>query len=161
MFDREITLNRFLLGSFDQVVADIPADRLAERPPGSGHPPVWVLGHLAIVAEMGQTLLGGQLQHPQWMPLFGPGSSDDVTTTEGVTKDHLVQAIRAGYLKVSELLVATPTEVLNRPHGVTILDGTPIETVADIEAHLLTTHFAFHLAQLSGWRRAAGLGPLI
>jgi hypothetical protein len=161
MFDREIKFNQFLLGYFDKVVADIPADRIAERGSGGGHPPVWVLGHLAIVAEMGQTLLGGRLDHREWVPLFGPRSSDEVPNAERFSKVELVELVRTGYPKLRELMQATPSDVLNRPHGVEVLHGTPIETVADAEVHLLTTHFAFHLAQLSGWRRAAGNGPLL
>ena len=32
-----------------------------------------------------------------------------------------------------------------------------LPTVGDLLAHLLTTHSAYHLGQLSTWRRAAGL----
>ena len=40
MFESEITLNEFLLDSFNSVVADVPADRIFEKSPGNGHPPV-------------------------------------------------------------------------------------------------------------------------
>ncbi len=161
MFDREIKFNRFLLGYFDQVVADIPADQICERAPGGGHPPLWVLGHLAIVAEMGQSLLGGQMQHPDWVAVFGPGSSDEVIDAGVFAKDEFVAQIQREYPKLCEMLQVAQSSNLEQSHGVQLLDGTPIETVADMEAHLLTTHFSFHLAQLSGWRRAAGKGPVI
>lgn len=161
MFDRDIKLNQFFLAYFEEVIADIPANRITERAPGNGHPPVWVLGHLAIVGEMGQVPLGGQLQHPEWAPLFSPGSSDEVPGADQFAKDDLVQVIHTAYPKLGELLKNAPSEVLDQPHTVELLKGSSIETVADLEVHVLTTHFAFHLAQLSGWRRAAGLGPLV
>ena len=161
MFDRDLKFNQFLLNYFDKVVADIPADRIAERSGGTGHPPLWVLGHLAIVAEMGQMILGGEMQHPEWVPVFGPGSSDDVENPSNYNKDELVQLVRSEYPKLATMLPAAPAERLDAPHGIELLEGTLIETVADIQVHLLTTHFAFHLAQLSGWRRAEGNGPLI
>ena len=161
MAARESKLNRFLLGYLDMVTADIPTERLAERAPGGGHPPIWVLGHLAICAEMGQQALGGVMVHPDWVAKFGPGSSDDITDADGCTKDELVAMIKQGYVQLGEMFAAADEEHLAKPHGLAILDGTPIETIADIVAHLLTTHFSFHLAQLSGWRRGAGLGPLI
>lgn len=161
MFDREITLNRFLLGYFDKVVADIPDDRIAERAPGGLHPPVWVLGHLAIVGEMGLMLLGGELQHPEWIERFGPQSSDEVEDADPHSKAEFVEVVRTAYPKLCEMLLDTPQERLDAPHGLELLEGTPIETVGDLSAHLLTTHFSFHLAQLSAWRRAAGNGPLL
>lgn len=161
MFERESHLNHFLMGYFDQVVADIPADRITERGPGGLHPPVWILGHLAIVGEMGQMLLGGSLEHPEWMPIFGPGSSDDVQDAGRFTKGDLVQVIYDAYPKVCEMAAAASVERLQQPHGFELLNGTPIQTVGDLTTHGLTAHFALHLAQLSAWRRADGKGPLM
>lgn len=50
--------------------------------------------------------------------------------------------------------------LLNRPHGSPSLTGTPIVSIADMIAMLLTNHFAFHLSQLSSCRRSAGHAPL-
>lgn len=161
MFDREAKFNQFLLGYFDKIVADIPADQITERGPGGLHPPVWVLGHLAICAELGQMLLGGELKHRDWVEVFGPQSSDDVNDAGKYSKDKFVQVIRDEYPKLAGMLGESPQERLDQPHGIDVLDGSGIETVADAEVHLLTTHLAFHLAQLSGWRRASGKGPLL
>lgn len=161
MFDQDIKLNRFLLNYFDQIVADIPADRIAEPAQGGGHPPLWVLGHLAIVGEMGQAMLGGRMMHPEWVEMFGPGSSDQVSEPTRFSKKEFVDCIRSGYPKLCAMLAAAPKEALDVPHGVELLSGTHIETAADLQSHLLTSHFSFHLAQLSAWRRGAGKGPII
>lgn len=161
MFTREIKLNRFLLNYFDKVAADIPDDKLADRARGAGHPPVWVLGHLAICAELGQALLGGELQNEAWVPVFGPRSSDEVTGAENYSKDTFVKHIHSEYAKLRDMVAVAPAERLDQPHGVDVLEGSLVETVGDLQAHLLTTHFSFHLAQLSGWRRAMGGEPLV
>lgn len=160
MFETETTLNQFLLQGFEKVVADIPADRINERPPGNGHPPLWVLGHLAICVEMGHTLLGEELTHKNWAIAFGPGSSDDVKNPEKYSRDEFVDAIVNGYPKLCAAAKQGSADSLAEPHGLDLLANTAIKTRGDLLAHLLTTHLSFHLAQLSGWRRAAGHGPL-
>lgn len=160
MFETEITLNRFLLEYFDKIVADIPQDRLAERPAGNGHPPVWLLGHLALCAEFGLKIFGTPIEHPQWMEIFGPGSSDDVPNAEQYHKEDFVAIIRQGYPRLNEAAKHAHPEAMNQPHGFGLLENTPIETIGEMVAHLMTTHFAIHLAQLSGWRRASGKSAL-
>ena len=59
MFEREIAVNQYLLGYFANVAADMPDDSLFYPSVGHGHPPIWIMGHLAITGEMGQSLLGG------------------------------------------------------------------------------------------------------
>lgn len=161
MFERESLLNTVLLQQFQLVANDIPSDRIYEPGPGNGHPPVWVLGHLALCAEFGQNHCGGSLTHPEWMSAFGPGSSDQMEDTGQFHRDELVAGIIDGYPRFAELAQQTDEESMSRPHGVPQLDNTPLNTVGELVSHLLTSHFAFHMAQLSGWRRAAGHPPLI
>lgn len=160
MFETEATLNQFLLQGFQRIVADIPADRINERPVGNGHPPLWVLGHLAICVEMGETLLGGTMTHPEWASAFGPGSSDQVVNPGQYSMEQFIDAIVEGYPKLCAAAQKASAESLNQPHSVELLFGTAIKTRGHLMAHLLTTHLSFHIAQLSGWRRAAGHGPL-
>lgn len=156
MFERECMLNEFLIEGFRATVRDIPAERLYERAPGNGHPPVWVPGHLAICSELGQKLCGGAWAHQEWLRTFGPGSSDEIEDTGQFTKPQLTQIITEGYPVFAELTCKADESALAGPHGISLLEGLRVQTVGDVVAHLLTSHFAFHLAQLSGWRRAAG-----
>lgn len=160
MFERESLLNQFLLDGFKAIVKDIPAERMYEPAPGHGHPPVWILGHLAICAELGQKLCGNSIAHPDWLQTFGPGSSDNIADTGEFQLVELAGAIVEGYPVFAELAGETNASDLSASHGVALLEGSRIETVGDLISHLLTTHFSFHLAQLSGWRRAAGHPPL-
>lgn len=156
MFEREITLNQFLLKGFNDIVADIPADRIYDQAPGNGHPPVWVLGHLAICGELGEKFSGGEISHPDWLPQFGPGSSNEIEDKGLYSKDELVAAIHSSYSRFADLATQLPEESTAGLHGIELLDGTPIKSVGDLIAHLFSSHFSFHLAQLSAWRRAEG-----
>ena len=160
MFETETTLNSFLISGLQKVMADIPEDRINERAPGNGHPPLWVLGHLALVAEMGEKMLGGSIQHMSWIPVFGPGSPDDVPEPEKYSRSEMIDLIVTAYPRLCTTAQNADQSILSQPHGVELLADTEIVTVGDLIAHILTSHVAFHLAQLSTWRRAAGHGPL-
>ncbi len=161
MFGREIALNRFQLGYFEKIVADIPAESFAQRGAGGGHPPVWIVGHLAIVGETATRLVGGEEPtHPEWLPLFGPRSSDEVPDAERFGKQELVEALHVAYAQLHSQAAGMTDELASRPHALALLKGTPIESNGDLLAHVLTSHFALHLGQLSCWRRAAGHEPL-
>lgn len=156
----ERSINQFFRDTIHRLMEDIPEDKINERPAGNGHPPLWILGHLAICAEFGEALLGEQMQHPDWVAVFGPGSSDDVANPDQFSASEFISVIDSAYPRLMDLIDRTPQEQLQATHGVELLKGGAIVTMADLEMHLLTSHFAFHTAQLSGWRRAAGLGPL-
>ena len=86
MFENEIAINELQLRQFAMTAPDIPEEDLYHPSIGHGHPPIWIMGHLAITAEMGQRMLGGTVRHPQWVRLFGRGSSDIVSPQDGLTK---------------------------------------------------------------------------
>lgn len=160
MFENEIAVNELMLNWFNKVAKEIPDDLLFHPSAGHGHPPVWIMGHLTIVGEMGQRTLGGTIVHPEWLRLFGPGSSDIVPQSETMTKTALVSAVTESYNQLRTLASGTDAEKMARPHTVAMLDGSPIKTVGQCVSHVLTSHFSFHLAQLSCCRRTAGFGPL-
>ncbi len=160
MFTSQRPLNAFLRSSIHTLMKDIPAERINERAPGNGHPPLWILGHLAICAEFGEALLGKEMEHPEWVAVFGPGSSDEVQNPESYSLKEIMDVIDQGYPRLMDLLDETSADALNANHEVELLKGSELVSVGDLQTHLLTSHIAFHAAQLSGWRRAAGFGPL-
>jgi hypothetical protein len=160
MFETDITINRHQMRLFDKTVADLAEESLFAPSPGHGHPAAWVMGHLAIVGELGQSMLGGNVTHREWLRLFGPGSSDAVAPAPGLTKQTLVDAVTAAYDGLQKAAAGADPEAMRAPHAVKVLEGTPIETLGQCISHLLTSHFGFHLSQLSSCRRAAGFGKL-
>lgn len=160
MYEQEIKLNQFVMDSFSKVMADIPADRINERPAGNGHPPLWVLGHLAICVELGHLMLGTPIKTTEWMPVFGPGSSDTIENPEAYDAADLINKVKEGYAGLCTAAAGADAEALAAPNEIDLLEGSVLVTRGDLLSHLLTTHFAFHVAQLSAWRRAAGHAPL-
>ena len=160
MSNRDEQINRFLLDAFQQVLADVPESRIGEPAPGGGHPPVWILGHLAICAELGLANFGIEMKHPHWVEIFGPGSSDKIANADEYSIGEFQDVILSGYPRLADECSNADDQHMNVPHGLALLDGTSIQTRGDLLTHLLTSHFSFHLAQLSHWRRASGHGPL-
>jgi hypothetical protein len=156
MLDNAIAINEFQLALFDRTVADVAETSLYSPGAGHGHPPVWILGHLALCAELGQQILGGGITHREWLSLFGPGSSDRVEPRAEFTREMFAAAIRDGYRELRRQAAVAETEYLGQPHGIQLFKGTPIQTVGHAVELLLTNHFGFHLSQLSSCRRAAG-----
>ena len=160
MFQRETLLNQFALNYIDMLAADVNNENLHTRPVDSGHSPLWVLGHLAICAELGIRMLGGEIEHREWLPLFAPGTKDEFESSDGHSVETLMAAIRTSYPKLCELANNADAELLDQPHNVELLQQTVLKTVGDVIAHLISTHVTFHIAQLSAWRRAQGQAPL-
>lgn len=160
MFENDIVINEFQLKQFETIMADLPEDALFTPGQGHGHPPAWILGHLAIVGEMGQTFLGGNVSHPEWVEKFGPGSTDQIPPDPALTRDTLITANISAYETLRSLAAkATPAD-MDQPHPVELLHGTPIQTVRHLITLMLTNHFGFHLAQLSSCRRERGNAAL-
>ncbi|QDV63541.1 DinB family protein [Crateriforma conspicua] len=161
MFTRERTNNEFQLDHFAKVSRDLTEDSLFEHFPGHGHSPAWILGHLAICAELGQHMLGGSLTHPEWVERFGPNSVDTGKPDAILSLSLMTNAVIDGYRDLRAMAGSvTDNSRLDSPHGVPVLTGTQIVSVADMIALLLTNHFAFHLSQLSSCRRSAGHAAL-
>lgn len=156
MFDNEIAINKLQIGLFEKITAEIPDEDLFRPSPGHGHPPVWILGHLAITGQMGQSLLGGEMSLPDWVELFGPGSSDAINEDPALTASSLHVAVVDAYDLLQKMAAEAKPLELVRPHEFDLFRDTPIQTIGQLVALLLTNHFGFHLAQLSSCRRAAG-----
>lgn len=160
MFDNEIVINRVQLAYFARIAVDLAPERHFEAAAGHGHSPAWIVGHLAIVGEMGCSLLGEPIKHEDWLPLFGPGSPPLIEPSEAFALESQVKCVRTAYSDLQRLAVAAEPKRLAEPHGFDLFEDTPIQTVSHLVSVLLTNHFSFHLSQLSSCRRSAGGAPL-
>lgn len=161
MFETMLPLFDFALGYCRRLAADIREDEMSLQPVAGVHTPVWILGHLATTLDYGLKPLGQpMLCSKRWHVQFGPGSSDTAKLEAPPTKEELLQAIAAGHAALLAASITADPVAMNQPHGLAVLANSPIQTVGDLIAHLMTTHFATHLGQLSVWRRVTGRPPL-
>lgn len=141
-----------------RLTADVSDADLYKQPAPGMNPAGWLLGHLALSNDFALSIMGEATVCPaEWSQWFGPKS---VPLAEGMPrpkKNEFLSMIETGYAKVSAALAKGPApDKLAAPNPIDFLRG-PLPTAGDLLAHLLTTHVATHLGQLSAWRRAAGL----
>ena len=162
MFEQLPTLYEFQLRYLQLIAADLHDDDLGSAPFPGANPPVWILGHLAICTDYAAGLLGEKPQCPRpWHKYFAPGTSPAEVPQPYPTKAELLAAIKNGHERASAALATADLEALNQPHSIELLKPTNLKTNADVLCHLMATHPAFHVAQLSACRRGKGLGPVV
>jgi uncharacterized damage-inducible protein DinB len=157
MYDRELRLYRFLLDYCRGLIADIDDSKLRGGAAENMNTPQWLLGHLAICTDYTLQLAGLAKRCPdEWHKWFGPGSKPEQVPSPGPTKAELFAALETGHKLVDEAAPKFTEEQLAGPHQIAFLLPY-MPTKADLVSHLLTTHEATHLGQLSAWRRRMGM----
>ena len=161
MFERESKLCAFAVSYCQKLVQDIPEEKLAIQPaPGMNHP-AWVLGHLAIVGDMGLRMLGQPMQCPrEWRRLFGAGSTPVTDRAAYPSRDELLQSIQTIYPTLAAAARESPASITEVPHTAPFFRE-ELPLVGDLVGHLMTVHFAMHLGQVSAWRRTQGLAGVL
>ena len=159
MFENESTLVTFCCDYLSTLSSDLSdADLNTET---SGKTPKWILGHLRVVADMPRPMVGLEPELTEnWITSYGPGSKPGIADAPAFQVAPLVTETIAAY---KELLLASrdaDAEAMALPHGLALLDGTVLKTRGDLLSHILSTHFSFHLAQLSACRQAKGMAAL-
>lgn len=161
MFAQETTLFRFMLGYLQNLMADFDERELNKPVAGAINPPAYILGHLAISNDFTLQLLGqANVCPPEWHAAFGPGSTPDGMEIAYPSKQELLDAIQRGHARVCESVKTAMPEPMSQPQNFPFFAGTPIKTVGDCVALLMTTHFSLHIGQLSLMRRQCGRPPL-
>ena len=161
MFEREVTLNEFNRFYLRNLLAELPKSSLDDVAFEGAHSLRWILAHLAIAADYGILQFAEPMVMPaEWHKAYGPESQPGSHADVLPTKAELVAAIDQGYSQLVNLALDASVETMNEPHSVGLLSNTPLKTKGDIVAHILATHFATHIGQLSVLRRMTGKKPL-
>lgn len=157
MFEHGRALNEFLVNYLENLVRDLEEPDL-DLPPFAGlNPPRWILGHLAVNNDYALRIFGGRFQCPkEWHRSYARGTTSSSPTVVDASKELLMERIRSGFAELRQRTEAADPDAMSRPHSIPFLEATPIKTVGQVVTHLLTTHPATHLGQLSAWRRATG-----
>jgi DinB superfamily len=162
VFERELTLYKFNLNYLRLLTADLAESDMEAAAFEGANPPVWILGHLAVCTDYAARQLGLEPACPrEWHKQFAPGTKPSDLQPALPTKAELMAAIENGHRRASQAAPGASAEAMSQPHTVELLTPTNLKTNGDVLAHLMTTHIAFHLAQLSACRRRAGKGPIV
>ena len=161
MFEREMRLNGLMHAYLLRLLADFDDAQLAIPIAPGGNPPAWILAHLAVANDYALRMLGeSRLAPAQWHKRFARGQAPNEADGPVPSKAELLETLEEGRRKLAIAAPKADATRMNERQTVDIFQGTPIETVGDVVAHLLTTHLALHLGQLSAWRRTQGNAPL-
>ena len=137
-------------------VADVPEDDMNVQPDGVANHPSWILGHLTLVCQM----LGGVVGLSPWLPddwahRFGPGS-EAVGGGKYLPKREALAYLHTAGIRLSAAVNTLDDAQLDAPFPVQqYIDVFP--TVRHALTQVLVGHTAFHVGQLSVWRKAMGL----
>jgi hypothetical protein len=164
MFEHEASLYAFLLSYARQLVGGVADDQMTAQPAGLAlNHPAWILGHLGLSCDYALSMLGQPGIGPKdWLALFGPGTQPQSDRSIYPTKEELLAVLERGHQAVLEALPGADPTALAKPHGIPIAflkEACP--TKGHVICHLLTTHEATHIGQLSAWRRAMGLSGVL
>jgi hypothetical protein len=162
VLERELTLYKFNLNYLKLLAADIAESEMSVTPFAGANPPLWILGHLAVATDYAGKMLGLERACPRdWHVKFAPGSKPADLQAPLPSKSDLMAAIENGHRRVAEAAPGASRDVLDKPHEVELLKPTNLKTNGDVLAHLMCTHIAFHLAQLSACRRHSGKSAFV
>jgi DinB superfamily len=157
MFERELRLNGFMYGTLQRLLADVDEAGFQRPLCEGGNSPAWTLAHLAVVNDAALRNLGAERVAPvEWHKRFRPGASPKDDAAPLPTKAEVLETLETGRRRIAEAVTKVDPEKMSQPHNVEILKDTPLKTLGDVMDHLLTTHFAFHVGQVSAWRRLDG-----
>jgi hypothetical protein len=155
------------LGSFEntldflrRLVADVPEESMTCQPFGATNHPAWTIGHVLYSFQ----LIAGEMGLEAWLPVawekqFGTGSVPSATRADYPSKAELLALLADGERRIRERLVALGESGLAGPLP-DVRYRHIFPTLGHAVLHVLTSHAAAHVGQVSVWRRVAGLGPL-
>ena len=138
-------------------VADVAAAEMSAQPKGILNHPAWVIGHLTHACQM----LSGTLGVPPWLPgdwaaRYGTGSVPVADAGRYEAKDAALAMLRDAQLRLTRAVEPLDDRRLDQPFP----DPSYREVFPTIR-HALTQvmvgHAAFHVGQVSVWRKAMGL----
>ncbi|MBX3422146.1 MAG: DinB family protein [Pirellulaceae bacterium] len=161
MFESEANLNRFLRQYLKLVTSDLSEEQLDQAPISGFHSVRWILCHLAIAGDMGLLMAGRNKHSPSgWRKAYGPGSDGQIHPQFRPTKQEALSLLTEIYEDLSGAVQMCSPDMLNQAHQLELLKQSVLQTNQHLLAHLLTTHFAVHLGQISTLRRQLGLPHL-
>ena len=143
-----------------RMLADVPETMMTVQPCGAVNHPAWVVGHLTYSCQA----IGGELGLEPWLPVnweqqFGTGSAPVERRDAYPNKPELLAALADAERRITQRIHELGEADLVKPlPDIRCRDEFP--TVGHAVLHILTSHAAVHVGQVTVWRRVVGLEPL-
>ena len=144
-----------------RLVADLSDEQMVGQPLAGvvmNHP-AWVLSHLLVYGTVLEGILGGEPVEDPLEHRYGRTSRPMSDPAQYLPQSALIERYVTEYDAAATAFEDAEPDVLRKP--------TPIErwrgrfpTIAFLPGQFLVKHNAYHLGQLSAWRRASGLPPI-
>jgi len=141
----------------ERLTADIPDDGMIAQPvPGvvMNHP-AWVIAHLSAYPPVLAAMLRGETPTDPKDHPYGRDSKPESSPRAYPRKTQLLSQYFGAHDEAAAAMEAAPEETLRATMPLERWRGR-FPTVAHACVHLMTSHEATHLGQLSAWRRAGG-----
>lgn len=139
-------------------VADVPDELLTAQLDGIANHPEWTIGHLVFIAQaIGEVIGIEPWLSDEWASQFGPGSTPKLSSA--VSRTALLSALEHAQTRLSDAVAALTDEQLDAAFPDPAYSDL-FPTVRHALAQVLVGHTAFHVGQISIWRRALNLAPL-
>jgi hypothetical protein len=148
-----------LLTQYDRLLDGLDDTHRALAQVAGGKTAGWLIGHLVITGDFGRRLCGQPPLSPrEWRATFAPGTQPSTDPATYPPMATMVDRFRAIYADLAAHAAETPAEVLAAPNPFEPTRGT-FPTAGSFVEYLLTSHLAYHLGQLSGWRASPPQAP--
>lgn len=141
-------------------VADVPPADMAAQPAGFCNHPAWVIGHLALTCQE----LAAVIDLPAWLPpdwpgRFGAGSVPVADPGAYEPKDQLLARLAEAQEKMTRGIQRLgPAELARAFPDAAFQQIFP--SLGHAFTQVLVGHTAYHVGQVTLWRRAMGLPKL-
>ena len=140
------------------ICGEIDESKFADRFGTTINHPAFVLGHLAYYFGVCVQLLGGEVELDDNESSLYQHDSDCIDDSSVyLDKSSCIAQYNSRLEEALDFVASCDAEVFERS-----TDGTPFEgrmdTLGQVATFMLVGHPAFHIGQLSAWRRIAGMG---
>ena len=157
MLSEILTTYTLNLQHLRRLIEDLDEKQIVAHRDAAPNHPAWILGHLIHSCEA----ICGELGLDPWLPedwreCFGTGSTPVADANSYPTKDFLLDMLNDAYQRLSTALAEFGEVGLARP----LPDEEyrkSLPTIGHALVHILASHTALHIGQLTVWRRAMGL----
>jgi hypothetical protein len=144
----------------EQVAGVADADFVAQ-PKGILNHPAWTIGHLTDICQMVGEVIGVEPWLPaDWAKRYGSGSVPLADASVYEAKSQALRMLVDAQSRISLAVQRLTDDQLDEP-----FPGASYQEVFPSIRHFLTqvlvAHTAFHVGQISIWRKAMGLPPMV